>query len=234
MESDLLRAFQGGARRFLPEPPPEDDTLSWLALMQHHGVPTRLVDWTLSPYVAAYFAAEQEDRNAEQIAIYAIDFAYLRDVAGWLLKTEQKVEKVGHQIRLGDPELFVHLLVEKRMSVVAPIQSLRSNERQTYQKGVFLCPGSLEVSFEDNLQAMVRDHPPKNARRMVRILLPPTEREKMLKSLDLMNINRATLFPGLDGFSQNLRKKLELLNSPSRLRTDDYGKSGFYAEFGRF
>lgn len=50
--------FQQGAHRFLENPPAIRKTIDWLALMQHYGAPTRLLDGTVSPYVAAFFAHE--------------------------------------------------------------------------------------------------------------------------------------------------------------------------------
>ena len=57
-ERRLIYEFQQRAHHYVADPPAERDLLEWFALMQHHGLPTRLLDWTFSPYVAAYFAVE--------------------------------------------------------------------------------------------------------------------------------------------------------------------------------
>src|ERR1035438_5269080 len=58
-EGRILRIFKRKAHQFLDKPPDADDDFQWMALMQHHGAPTRLIDFTWSPYVAAFFALER-------------------------------------------------------------------------------------------------------------------------------------------------------------------------------
>ena len=66
LEASAVSEFRSQAHLFLPsgELAKTKDTVSWWTVMQHHGAPTRLLDWTTSIYVAAYFAVNQNpDRD---------------------------------------------------------------------------------------------------------------------------------------------------------------------------
>ena len=71
-EDSLIGIFKREAKPYLATVPAEDDLLGWLALMQHFQAPTRLLDWTLSPYIALYFAIESLNLTKDS-AIWALD-----------------------------------------------------------------------------------------------------------------------------------------------------------------
>jgi hypothetical protein len=99
-EYKILREFQSKARMHLDpaQIPPTDYRLGWLAIMQHYGAPTRLLDFTDSPYVALYFALRNREKGESDYAeVWGIDAAALRNQAAKIgREADRKVrEKTG-------------------------------------------------------------------------------------------------------------------------------------------
>jgi len=205
---ELLFRFQQQAHRYLHLLPPDDDLSSWFALMQHHRVPTRFLDWTESSYVALYFAVEEESQEDEKrSALWAIDLVWLERKGRELLQSDAGTPD------LDDPrtraEYLNSLLGCEGKPLIVRINALRSNERMAAQQGFFLCKLFHEASFNQILMSMMIKEVPD--RPVVRKLeIGNDHRIKFLKKLRAMNIHRASLFPDLDGFGRSLQLDLEL------------------------
>ncbi len=109
---------------------------------------------------------------------------------------------------------------------VAPIQPFRMNERLTIQQGLFLCPAQANSSFEDNLSAMSL-----KGARFEKYVFNMSLRGEILSELKKMNITRASLFPGIDGFAQSLGLNVEIATMTGKLSTE-IKRLDAYAEYG--
>jgi len=143
-ERDLLLRFQRRAHHYVPDPPDDDDQLDWLALMQHHGVPTRLLDWTFSPYVALYFAVESSLPDTD-CSVWAIDTYWLSKQARENSLTDEGFPTDPHKRALNE-YLNRNLFNPGNPNVVVVADPIRMNERAAAQQGVFLCDLSQEPS----------------------------------------------------------------------------------------
>ena len=93
----LVRAFQRNANLYLSSLPDRKRTLDWLAIMQHYGTPTRLLDVTLSPRIAMYFALEA---GSGDCCVFAINHAEIK-------KRNQKIYKYKTYKRINEA-MFVN------------------------------------------------------------------------------------------------------------------------------
>ena len=200
-EETLRFLFIQAAANYLPSGQLPRQPLDWLATMQHHGTPTRLLDFTRSPYIAAYFAIEDASKD-EPCAIWAISESWCRS------KADEALRRAG----LGSAGLptFSWLYQAQDwqpVALVAPAGSMQMSTRQIAQQALFGVSGDLSLSFEENLRAMVPlDEDIGEHVKCYQI--SGDKRGEVLRDLRLMNISRASLYPGLDGFAQSLRYSL--------------------------
>jgi len=186
------------------------DKLYCLSLMRHYGAPTRLLDFTYSRYVAIYFALEyaykareKEERSA---AIWCINVKGLYDqvkrenptISRWI---NRRIEDKGR-----DDDTFDRLYIDNRYTFVCAENPVQLHRRLHLQQGVFLCPGNIRESFEDNLF-----HPYEKPTRDIRkLIFKPKDLMGDFERYYRMNLTRESLFPGLDGFAQSMRYQMWL------------------------
>src|SRR6266446_2699427 len=204
IERALLREFR---RRLRGEEytRAKDNKLYCLALMQHHGAPTRLLDYTYSPFVAAQRAIK-EGKQEKDHAIWCFN-------PHWMdtnFKTLFGEEKAKNHDDTRDDTTFDPIYMNVK-SFVHQENPLLLNERLTIQQGLFLCPGNAGQRFLENVHAMNGWKSENNVYKL-RLVLTHEERAVFARMLKRMNLSSAALFPGLDGFARSLGEHLVHFN----------------------
>ena len=185
-EKLIIKTFQKNANLYLNFLPDESLTLEWLAIRQHHGAPTRLLDVTLSPHIASYFALEA---GAGECCIYAINHTVIN-------KRNTKLLSVNSYKEM-QKEVFT-----SRNKFIVVFDPEYDSERLVVQRGVFLVSNRISEPFEDLLE----DYQHYSSDDIwIKFIFPPSLRLRGLGRLREMNIISATLFPGIDGFCKSLR-----------------------------
>lgn len=193
-EIAFTRAIKG---RRGNNPPQLEETVDIWSLGQHFGLATPLIDWTESPFVAAYFAFRGKEATNEHCIDLSYRFIYglSKDISRW--GPSKSAEKKPY---------------DRYIKFVEPLSD--ENPRLLNQRGLFTISMPKEVDIEKRVQRCYAADPGKGKNRIVfvRIKIPGAEREKCLRNLNRMNINHATLFPDLIGAADYCNLKLEIKN----------------------
>ena len=112
LEKDVFYRFKSHGRAHR-ENPTEND-FEWLIIGQHHGLPTRLLDWTLSPFVAAYFAVEQGGAEGDA----AMYIAQIPEKLRWM--SGDPFSAKGEVIALAPPHISPRVSVQRSLLTLHP------------------------------------------------------------------------------------------------------------------
>ena len=157
------------------------DHWDWWALGRHHGLLTPFLDWTKSPYVAAFFAfldfADHTNPGFRSVGLYGRAFNNSQEsfVAVWALSRDSEVEERNKDLR------FIEDRTDKAY-------------RQRAQSGLFTC-----LMHNTHFDVVEYFKSEGLASRLTRFEIRSQDVVTALADLDLMNINCATMFPDLDG-----------------------------------
>jgi hypothetical protein len=200
-EERILRIFRRKAHLYLTVVPEPRDSFQWLSLMQHHGAPTRLIDFTWSPYVAAFYALAEAETETDA-AIWALHPPALGREAERTIRPSQKY---GHKEIapwvVGNYERYF-LPGTKRIVVIGEPHHM--NRRLISHSGTFVTPGVIDIPVD---QIVLES---RSSQSLVKFTLSTAKiRREAIRALYSMNITYATLFPDLDGLSRSLALELE-------------------------
>jgi hypothetical protein len=131
--------------------PDSDDYLEWLALLQHHGAKTRLVDFSRSIFVACYFATRYDGKSGCDAAVWGVHLGKLERFKMYKL---YKAFEISFDLPVYETDKLIlksSITQRKKVSGVSILHPFRQNQRLFAQQGEFLAPLNINKSFMENL-----------------------------------------------------------------------------------
>lgn len=193
-ERELIRDFKLKSAPFLDIMP--NDDFEWLFVMQHYGIPTRLLDWTESYLVALYFAV-LDFKIAHHCCVWMIDpwSLNIRSINQRSIPISNHPE-LAKYILNDDPKYFSRELPDEANFPVA-IRPRRTTKRIIAQKGTFTIQGKIEAG----VNAIFKKLPDV---RIAKIIINGSKKRNILKELFLAGISHSVIFPDLEGICNEI------------------------------
>jgi FRG domain-containing protein len=202
IENRLAWEFRRQAETRLPESPPRTWS-DWLALMQHHGLPTRLLDWSTSILIAAFFAVQEPDRLHRDGVIWALDPLRLNEIelgTRVLATADDPIGRLACRLPfvehpLAELDREPRGLLGRLERAVVAMEPRESFGRMLLQQSRFTVHGRSEGL----------DETPGEAPYLCRFVIPAASKAYFAQTLGLLGIRPSTVFPDLDHLAEELR-----------------------------
>lgn len=183
-EAALIKRFKQNAVSFLPPGPRTE--FEWLFLMQHHRLPTRLLDWTESPLTALFFAIDGEP--SKDGSLWCLDPVALNEIANIKFDLGVEIPAFDHDNVMEN--YLPTRIASETTSNLNPIAAMasRNSPRISAQLGVFT------ITHRDHLPIETL-----GTKKLVwRLRLPAKHKKALREELSILRLSKLTLFPELD------------------------------------
>jgi hypothetical protein len=202
LEKDFNTQFQSRAIPFLESRP--QDPWEWQFVMQHFGVPTRLLDWTVSGLAALAFAVlfredktDNEKHYGKDAAIWCLDPIKLNSFARLGLAEPDKIPDISKEQQLKTLYDFNSKVPTYPVAITGPM----NNERIVAQKGVF-------TLFPNSAPYQSLSEKDKSEEFLIKLEIKNINVVAIRKELGRMGMSESTLFPDLSHLAIELKRDL--------------------------
>ena len=204
IEARLLDSFRKYAHSFFDE---KHSNWHWISLAQHHGLPTRLLDWSFSPFVALHFATDDLSKMNQDGIVWCINFAetqqYLKNDLRRFFEAEKRsslpIEWLAKEF--ADFEAFD--VPDAHEDFVLFFEPPSLDQRIVNQVALFSFTSRANLNLDEWLEKESVQRP----EICKRVIIPADLKWEIRDKLDQSGITERVLFPGLDGLSVTVRRR---------------------------
>lgn len=195
-ETYITNDFYIRVKQVIANPPVKENYSAWMAMMQHYGLPTRLLDWSMSPLIAAFFASEKYEEHIDVDACIWVLFPRLLNIAEGFGNFVMPNDAFSVQEMLvrafKNNALIDDIFEDKIMACISTENDLRMYSQQatftvhnTYRKLTDICDSDM----------------------LYKLVIPKERRKYFLESLDYLGINQSFIYPDMEHIACEIKKR---------------------------
>ena len=181
-----------------------------VALGQHFGLPTRLLDWSYSPLVAAHFATVNTEQYDKDGVIYCVDLCAVNNLLPPALKSDLDNDR-AHIFTIATLDKhfknFKDFYKYSQKPFCLFFEPASSDDRMSNQYALFSMSSDTRVALESLL--------PDDDEKCFKLIIPKEIKLEIRDKLDYINISERFIMPGLDGICSWITRRY------SNLKKDD-------------
>ena len=179
-EDELIMDFKKGVKFYLKDEVMPTSLLEYFSLLQHFGAPSRLLDFTKSPYVAAYFAFEQANDEIDEIAIGVVNKIYLYQSAVYYFENRIDFSTNSSKYTFDDQtfESVFHESKKGNFNCIFPTEPNNQNQRYHLQQSIFLVQGNQYEPLTNQFDFIEKSILKKT---IMKVTIPATEKKRAIR-----------------------------------------------------
>lgn len=196
-EREMVRDFKLRASAYIENSPKND--MEWLFLMQHYGMPTRLLDWTESYLIALFFSVvslSQENSTVWIIEPWSLNSEFFNCLS---LPTSDDLYFNNYILHLDKQSIDDQRNIEGTFPIA--LRPNRNSPRIIAQKGTFTIHGKERISINGYI---TNKNVSTTKIKLEKIIIDGNYKKELLQQLFLAGVTHSTLFPELEGLSNEI------------------------------
>lgn len=183
--------------------------VEWMYLMQHYGLPTRLLDWTEGALIALFFAVKYQEDNTS--CVWIMNPGKLNKIVA-----EKNIIFVTDPVIMNEDDEIIknYMNINKLPEIPIAIYPTHLDNRIHAQKSVFTLHGS---EYNDLMNFKISEH-----LKLYQIRIKKECSDRIRKQIQLLGIDESTLFPDMEGVARDIEFTYEIGKERWHLKYENY------------
>jgi hypothetical protein len=216
LEKEMISNFKSQYHLYTNDLLNDNNDLYNLSVLQHYGAPTRLLDWSYSPFISTFFAVNSNFND--DASIFALNLEYITQVNQIKVdefrvltnSNSKSIDIIGYGKHYADFKDRSKDESYDEKIILMGYEPEKKNIRLARQQGLFLVSSKIDVTFEEILSSynIVNGSNEDSDDIAIKLVIDKNIKMELINNLQMMNISNEILFPEMEGYCKSIKYRL--------------------------